>query len=375
MTSLARKTLLHEWRRFLPAVLAIGFACLLQLLQVALVAGIFSSASAQVSGSTADLWAGYPGTRSVNLGRPVSELARAHLLADPEVLSVEPFLWVEADWNSPGRVEQVVVSGINPAADGMLYALLLTPATRTLLAEPGAVVIDQADTGTLGVRIGDRITINGQPVHVVATAHGLRSLGAINVVTSIATARRLDPETATNPGPTYFVAKLRDPLLAPAVANRVRTLGKSVPFSAWPAPEFASQAEWYWLLDTGAGAGVLFLAIVVFVAGAAISSQTMMAAVTGSLREYATLNALGVSITHLRWVVLEQACWVGVLGLTGAAIIGSGLLLFAAEHGIPARLNLPVSLACMVLALAVSAVSGLAAVQGLRRADPALLLR
>jgi putative ABC transport system permease protein len=373
MTSLARKTLLHEWRRFLPAVLAIGFACLLQLLQVALVAGIFSSASAQVSGSTADLWAGYPGTRSVNLGRPVSERVRAHLLGDPEVSTVEPFLWVEADWNSPGRIEQVVVSGINTAADGMLYARLIKPETRALLAEPGAVVIDRADTGTLGVKVGDHVIINGHPVHVVATAHGLRSLGAINVVTSLATARRLDPETA--PGPTYFVAKLRDPLLAPIVASRLNLSGKSVPFAAWPAPEFASQAEWYWLLDTGAGAGVLFLAVVVFVAGAAISSQTMMAAVTGSLREYATLNALGVSITHLRWVVLEQACWVGAMGLTGAVVLGSGLLMFASAHGIPARLNLPVSLACMVLALAVSAVSGLAAVQGLRRADPALLLR
>ncbi|MGH8079498.1 MAG: ABC transporter permease, partial [Lysobacter sp.] len=58
MTSLARQTLLFEWRRFLPAVLAIGFSSLLLLLQAALVLGIFGSASVYVSGSSADLWMG-----------------------------------------------------------------------------------------------------------------------------------------------------------------------------------------------------------------------------------------------------------------------------------------------------------------------------
>ena len=49
-----------------------------------------------------------------------------------------------------------------------------------------------------------------------------------------------------------------------------------------------------WLLERGAGLGVLFLAGVVFVVGAVITSQTLMGAVAGSVREYAALQALGV---------------------------------------------------------------------------------
>ena len=72
MVALARLTLVHEWRRFLPAIIAVGFAGLLQLLQTALVLGIFGSTSVYITGSTADLWVGYPGTQSVNLGRPIN---------------------------------------------------------------------------------------------------------------------------------------------------------------------------------------------------------------------------------------------------------------------------------------------------------------
>ena len=77
--------MIHEWRRFLPAMIAVGFAGLLQLLQAALVMGIFSSASVYITGSTADLWVGYPGTQSVNLGRPIDAGVYASV-------SVKPFI-------------------------------------------------------------------------------------------------------------------------------------------------------------------------------------------------------------------------------------------------------------------------------------------
>ena len=64
---------------------------------------------------------------------------------------------------------------------------------------------------------------------------------------------------------------------------------------------------------------MLFLAGIVFLVGAVITSQALVAAVVGSVREYATLNALGVGVRALRKVVLEQALWVGALGLAGAA--------------------------------------------------------
>lgn len=375
MTTLARKTLLHEWRRFLPAALAVGFACLLQLLQAALVMGIFGSASVYVTGSQATLWVGYPGTQSVNIGRPIRAEVESRLRMDPDVGEVEPFVWLDADWNGPRGSSSVVVSGLSVRDDALMFAQVLSPQTRRLLDAPDAVIIDRADVDKLGVRVGDAATINGTRVRVVALAQGLRALGGINVLASLSTARHLDPDSGVSAGPAYLVASTRPGADPGQIAARLNGSKGYGPYEVWTADGFARRSERYWLFETGAGAGVLFLAIIVFAAGAAISSQALMGAVAGSIREYATLNALGVGLGALRWVVLEQALWVGLAGLAGAAVFGGLLLAIARSQDVPVELDTTVTMICMLVALGVAVISGLAAVQSLRRADPATLLR
>ena len=377
MVALARKTLIFEWRRFLPAILAVGFAGLLQLLQAALVLGIFGSASVYITGSSADLWAGYPGTQSVNLGRPINEDVAMRLRMDPDVTRVEPFRWVDADWRGPSDTGgvSVFVSGIDTSANGMMFSEALPAALRQRLMETGAVIVDKADLDSLGVGIGDSAIINGQRVHVVGVTSGLRALGGVNVVSSLDTARILDtaPEDAWMM--TYFVAKLRDPSQAVTVANRLNGSTSFGPYSVWTAKDFARQSQMYWMLDTGAGAGVLFLAGIVFLVGAVITSQTLIAAVIGSVREYATLNALGVGVGALRKVVMEQAFWVGAIGLLGSVVLGSLVLWLARSRSVPVQLDPLTAAVCLALGMGLAIVSGLAAMRSLRRADPASLLR
>ena len=376
MVALARKTLIYEWRRFLPAMLAVGFAGLLQLLQIALVLGIFGSTSLYVTGSSADVWVGYPGTQSVGLGRSIDADVQSRLLMDPQVQRVEPYLWVDGDWRGPQNTGgvSVFVSGIDPAAAGLMFSNVLSPVLRARLAEPDAIIIDRSALDQLGVGIGQSATINGQRVRVVGISSGLRALGGVNVLCSLDTARRLDNDASDN-GPTYLVASLRDPTQADAVAARLRGASSFGPYTTWSASDFANISVRYWLFDTGAGAGVMFLAGIVFLVGAAITSQTLIAAVNGSIREYATLNALGVGVNALRKVVLEQAFWVGALGLLGASVLGFVLLLLARSQDVPVVLNVPAALVCIVLVMGLAAVSGLAAMRSLRRADPATLLR
>lgn len=377
MVALARKTLLHEWRRFLPAILAVGFAGLLQLLQAALVLGIFSSASVYITGSAADLWLGYPGTQSVSLGRSIDPNLESRLLMDPAVARVEPFIWLDADWR--GRTdtggESVFVSGIDPRPTGLMFAHALPSSLRMRLEEPDAVIVDKADIDKLGVAVGETASINGHRVRVVGVSSGLRALGGVNVVASLDTARVLDTDPADGGRPTYLVAGLRDPAQADAVARRLGGDRAFDRYEVWTAAAFARRSVLYWMLDTGAGAGVLFLAGVVFMVGAVITSQTLVAAVAGSVREYATLNALGVGMRSLRWVVLEQASWVGVLGLLGAGVLGAALLALARGQDVPVVLDVPVALACAALTMGLTTVSGLAAIRSLRHADPASLLR
>jgi putative ABC transport system permease protein len=72
---------------------------------------------------------------------------------------------------------------------------------------------------------------------------------------------------------------------------------------------------------------------------------------------------------------MEQAFWVGALGLVGSALLGAVLFVAARERAIPIALDSTVIAACLALNMALAIVSGLFALRSLRRADPASLLR
>ncbi len=376
MVALARKTLIHEWRRFLPAAVAIAFSGLLLLMQAALMLGIFGSAAVYVDQSGGDLWVGYPGTQSIELGRPIPRDSEMRLLMDADVRRVEPFQWVDADWRGPADRGglSVFVSGIDAHANGLMYARVLEPALRQRLLEPDSVIVDRADLPKLGMKIGDSAVINGRRVRLVGTGSGLRALGGINVLSSADTAHRLDNDHPDNGDVAYYVVELAGSANVDVVAKRLSD-ASSGRYAVWTRDEFARRAVDYWMFGTGAGLGVLFLSAVVLIAGAVITSQTLMGAVAGSIREYATLRALGVSIAGLRAVVLEQAGWVGVCGLLAGLAVGMLALVLARGQDVPVELTLLSVFLCSVLVMAIALLSGLLAVRSLRRADPATLMR
>jgi putative ABC transport system permease protein len=376
MVPLARKTLVHEWRRFLPSALAVAFSGLLLLVQAALVFGIFNSSAVYIRKSGGDLWLGYPGTQSIELGRPIPQQAEIAALMDPAVERVEPFNWIDGDWRGPadkGGVS-VFVSGIDTRADALMFADALTPALRALLDEPDGVIVDRADLAKLGLSVGGQAVINGHRVRIVGVGSGLRALGGVNIVTSLATSRRLDNGDSGG-RVAYYVVKLHDGADAAAARKRLQPQGQARMFEVWTREAFARRAVTYWMFETGAGLGVVLLAIVVFVVGALITSQTLMGAVAGSIREYATLHALGVGFAQLRHVVLKQAAWVGAFGLVVGGVATALVVLLAHRRDVPVQLDLVTIAVCATLVMGIALLSGLAAVRALRHADPALLLR
>jgi putative ABC transport system permease protein len=56
-------------------------------------------------------------------------------------------------------------------------------------------------------------------------------------------------------------------------------------------------------------------------------------------------------------------------------VLGAAVLVLARDQDVPVVLNIPVAALCVVLAMGLAGLSGLVAVHGLRRADPASLLR
>src|SRR5258708_4368412 len=78
--------------------------------------------------------------------------------------------------------------------------------------------------------------------------------------------------------------------------------------------EFERKSRTYWTIKTGAGGAILTAAVLGFLIGLVVVSQTVYANTMENIEEYATLKALGASQTFVARIVLTQALICGVLG-------------------------------------------------------------
>ena len=375
MRSLALKSLIYEWRRFAPAMVAVAFSGLLVLLQAGIILGIFSLSSQYVTRSAADLWIGYPGVQSLDLGRPLNGPAEIYAWMNPHIRRLEPFLWGSGDWRtrSQGMVNVYIV-GIDPGPDGLALSGALTPAERAALSEPDTALVDEADLHKLQTGVGQTAEVNGRYLRIVGVTRGLRALGGVNVIASLATTRRLDPAAGPQGRVTYLLAKLDDPKASGVVAAALNVDGATRGFEALAVPAFARRTTLFWLVESGAGVAFLFGSIVAILVAGVITSQTLSAAVAGSIREYAALRALGFSMGTLRRIVVAQSAWVGGAGLAVGGALTLVLALAAAAGGIPVVLTPTMVAIAAALVMLTALGSGALALRRVAQADPAVLL-
>lgn len=375
--SIARKTLLHEWRRFLPATVAIAFSGVLMTVQGALLLGIVGANSLYVTQSTAGYWVGFPGTQSVDLGRTIPASVATNLYAERGISHVEPLLFGSGDWRGMhgGGGVSVTILGIDTANDAEALARIMPAALRNELNEPGTVVVDVADASKLSAQKGSGAEVNGRAVHVAGYIDGLRGLGGVNVVTSRETARNLDLSLPNDGGATYFLYDVKHDANGTAVQARLNGGSDMRHFEVWSAEELASMTTMYMLLDSGAGIAFIFATLIAVMIGAVITSQTLMAAVAGTVPQYATLRALGVPFHKLRLIVIEQAGWVGLFGFCISLILSLVIAFAAAVYKVPFELRFSIVAAASTVVLLVAALACLLAVHRLRDTDPATLLR
>jgi putative ABC transport system permease protein len=344
-------------------------------LQAAVILGIFSLSSLYVTRSSSDLWVGFPGVQSIDQGRPVTAKAELFVAMNPHVRRVEPFLWGSGEWRTGTRgMVNVFIVGVTPAPGAMALSEAITTEQRLALADPDSVLVDQADLHKLETAVGGVAEINGRRVRVVGVTHGLRGLGGVNVIAAIATTRRLDPTSGPDGKVAYLLAQLDDPAAAPDVARTLNDEGKGRGFEALTGPAFASRTTRYWLTESGAGVAFVFGSVVAILAAVIITSQTLAAAVAGSLKEFAALRALGFSMRALNDIVLRQSFWVGVAGLLLASLLTAVLAAVAKLGSVPMVLSPQMIAAAAALVLATALGSGAYALRRVGQADPAALL-
>jgi putative ABC transport system permease protein len=363
----------HERPRFLSAILAVTFSAALISLQAGLVLGIYAATSIPIDHTTADVWVTAPRVACVDAGLNFSEGHLARVAATPAVTRVEPLLVGHGSWVRPDGSRQVCFVIGSLLREGSLGAVLeLSPAQRALLAEPGAVVIDQADQARLGVgAVGDTAEVAGQRVRVVGWVSGLKGLNGPLVFCSLATARLLLgvlPDQTT-----YLLARCQEPSDAPAVA---RTLRGGADLSAFTSHEFSLRTRLYWLTETPGGLATVLMAALALLVGAIVTRQALYAATIASVREYALLRALGIRRRRIATFVLGQSLGVGLAGVALALPLIAGLgQVVALVVGV--RLFLPwwVLGAFLGLTALMALLSGLATLRSLRLMDPVTLLR
>ena len=370
--SLALAILRHEWRRFLPGLLSVTFAGVLMLVQLGLLIGMFGTVTVLIDSSRAALWVSSPAAESIDLAQPIPARLVATVRQRGEITRSEPLSLNEVLWRS-AKGAKLSVSLIGLAADDAALGCprALQAGLCAALAEPMAVIVDEADLDKLAIAPGEFAEVNGRRVRVIAAAHGLRTIGSAYVFVSHQTARALLDGAGDDT--SFVLASLDRGAAEPTRAALQAELGPR--FRAWTQHEFSSASQRYWLGESGVGAGFLFSSLLGLVIGVVITSQTLRAAILGSVREYAAYRAIGVPAASLMQVVLHQALWIGGAGVLLTLLTSIAVQALARAFDVPLVLSpAAVALAASV-GLITAAVSGVLTLRELYRLEPAELLR
>ncbi len=359
----------------MPAILAVSFSAVLIAVQSGVLLGTLAVTSRPIDHAAAQIWIGIRDMPSIELGHPIPEAWMFRLQAQPEVEDVEGYLYEFAYWHKPGGgSEHCCIIGARLEGSSMGAVNDLTPQMRTLLTEPGAIVVDATDLDRLGLKhgVGESAEIMGQKVRVVGLVHGFKSIWGPYVFCSMETARRLLTMYGADQY-QYILAQCRSSADVPAVVERLQR--RYPEMSVLSDRDFSVQTRLYWLTRTRIGVALGLTSILALIVGLVITSQTLYAATAASLREYAVLRALGLPRWRISTLVVSQSFWIGLGGVS--ASVPAALLLGRFAGFVGAEIQLPIWLlaATIAITMTIALVSGLLALRSLRLVEPANLLR
>lgn len=380
--SLALSTLIYEWRRYTAAVVALAFAGLLVMAEVGLFTGLVQGITATIDRSRADIMIMGPKVTSLinsGPGSGVPKRIRPLIFMNPNVVDVQPLSGNGGSWvNTPKpgerrKTEFVQIWTIDPRAGSVSLPIDYPEATWRALQEPYAIAVDESSLSRLGVKLGDTASLNGHSVRVRAVLHGYPSFDQVMVVMSNDTLRMMGMAGNSNrDGP--LLVQIRDPAKAELVRDQLNAVSHGE-YRAWTRAELAQANEGAILKEQIIGLFVGFTVVIGFLIGIGITSQTLRGAVLASIKEFASLRALGVSMRSLSWIVIELAFWVGVVGLGATGLLTYGIYFLGSKFGVPLAFPAPWVTFVGALLLIISIFSGILSLGVLKKSQPADLLR
>jgi putative ABC transport system permease protein len=379
--SLALATLLYEWKRYSAAMVALAFSGLLILAQVGMFTGIVKAVSASIDRSPADLMILGPKNESLINSGPngLPERIQPQIYLNPQVVEVESLDGDGARWvNTPEPGKKAVTTYVNifdvdPRPGSVTLPTDYPESIRLALLEPYAVVLDKTAQARLGTHLGATATLGGKTVHVRGILENYPNVDQPTVYMSRDSLRLLGmgPKNGKT-GP--LMVKIKDPLQVQTVVDQLNASSRGA-YRAWTRADLSKANEKALMGEQIIGIFLGFSLFLGLLIGVGITSQTLRGAILASIKEFASLRALGVSMGSLSKIVLELSLWVGVAGLIATALFTYAVYLLASNLGMPMGFPMPWVITVVILLSVISILSGIFSLGVLKKSQPADLLR
>jgi putative ABC transport system permease protein len=308
---LALQNILHDRGRFSVTVLGVSFAVFLMVFQSSLLSGFLQAASRLIDASDSDIWITARGVQAFEFGTALESRVREMAAGVPGVMDTSRVCMAFAVYRTPiGKQQVVALVGADPSV-GKRFPV---PNRLESAGEmsPDAVLYDVSDR--------EQIEVNTLPAEVEINRHRaiiereIQGYGAFLGVPFLFTSYR-NAARYMDFGPEQAVYVLLRIDKGYSVSQVQHTLKQRLPeVDVLTQDEFAHKSRMYWTIKTGAGGAILTAAVLGFLIGLVVVSQTIYANTMENIEEYATLKALGASQTFVARIVLTQALICGVIG-------------------------------------------------------------
>jgi putative ABC transport system permease protein len=308
---LAWQNIVHDRGRFSITVLGVSFAVFLMVFQGSLLAGFLRAASRLIDASDSEIWITARGVQAFEFGTALESRVREMAAGVPGVVETSRVCMAFAVYRTPGGKQQVValvgadpnIGKRFPVPDGLEAAVELSP---------DAVLYDVSDRKQIEVNaLPAEVEINRHRASIEREIDGYGAfLGVPFLFTSYRNATRymdFGPEESM-----YILLRVGEKY---SVSEVQQNLQQRLPeVDVLTRSEFAHKSRMYWTIKTGAGGAILTAAVLGFLIGLVVVSQTIYANTMENIEEYATLKALGASQPFVARIVLAQALICGAVG-------------------------------------------------------------
>src|SRR5438094_3354782 len=271
---LAWQNIIHDRARFSVTVLGVAFAVFLMVFQGSLLAGFLRAASRLIGARDSDIWITARGVQAFEFGTILESRVREMAAGVPGVMETDRVCMAFAVYRTPnGRQQVVALVGADPNV-GKRFPIPDMPGWAAQVS-PDAVLYDVSDRELIGVTaLPAQVEVNRHRAVIERQIDGYGAfLGVPFLFTSYRNAARyigFGPDQAM-----YILVRVDE---AHPVSDVRQGLRQRLPeVDVLTRDEFAHKSRMYWTVKTGAGGAILTAAVLGFLIGLVVVSQTIYA--------------------------------------------------------------------------------------------------